>query len=713
MPSFLKRFSTLKRSNSGSSQPTKSEVGKLFQRQQKQQIPTSDQHNNNSNINSNNNNNNSSGSSREEIDYELTQELAKRSGAMSNRSSISDSSSNSHISSPKASASAAITTSSTSSLSLYMPESDSSKQQSSDVSNSKAHRQSQRNSISRQHQQQREQVHTQNQQVYGSSSSSSSQASASPQTQAQAQQQSKDLKMKRGSMSSLSALFHSRSRSMIMLQDGPISHMSSEQVRHQSSTLPSPVLISQPDSSIKRASVDNFGSDSRRMSENFSSGGPEVQPNTPSTMRGKKVRPKSLSQLPGGTQPKSARWASRGGIGSKEMMVDLETTGVFVPSNGQRLRVEFVYRTVIQCADEIRSRGLDHINVFNNPSPKKVISAMIALMMDENRCDLYPIQFLRIDTVAGLMLNLLSQMSNPVIPYAIMEHYFKMGATSARSPVLSPSPLPVHRRSLNPMADPERSPSPISSLLPTIPALPPKGSSQATMTWAREYFDLPAFLNVLPSMNRVILLEVLHLCQELLDHQIWNRVSFPRLVEQIAPALFSTVFDQKILETMAGSRQCSIHGETISPEEGSRAENHLFSVILIRFLYLTAHSSNIATMSNVNCDMVEDDARNPNRESCTPVKPNVYGHNSAPMFRKSQELLQQEQQVYYERMARSYQEMEIQQRPPQHFGVYSASQKQQQQEQLQQMRQKEMDAANRSQEQIVPYLAVSMSAQAV
>ncbi|KAF9345342.1 hypothetical protein BGX26_003257 [Mortierella sp. AD094] len=669
MPSFLKRFSTLKGSNSGSTQPIKSEINKSSQYQQKQQTPPQNHHDNSNN-------------SREDIGYGLNQELFKRGNVISNESSLSDSSSSSHPSSSKASNSTSTTISSSSSLSLFMTDGPSpnstykrSSRQGSEMSDSEMIHHTQQDNIN-QHQHQ-QQIHMRN--AHSSTSSSSSSSLRSSQAQ----------KTKRNSMPSLSALFHPRPRPMTMIQDNPVS-LILEECHPESTSRSAP--------SSKRVSVDDLGSNPSRMSENFSLEAPDAQSNTPSspTMKGKKIRPKSLSSLllqheqqtsnvqPRlSNQPKANRWANRSSIGSKEMMVDLETTGVFVPSNGQRLRVEFVYRTVILCADEIRSRGLDHVNIFCNPSPKKVISSMIALMMDQDRCDLYSIRFLRIDTVTGLMLNLLSQMSNPVIPYPIMEHYFKMGATTVKSPILSASPAPASfRRSSNQTANSKRSPSPISSLLPTIPALPPKGSSQATMAWAREYFDLPAFLDVLPPMNRVILLEVLHLCQELLDHQIWNRVSFSRLVEQIAPALFSTVFDQKILETMAGLRRCSIHGDTISPEEGNRAEIHLFSVILVRFLYLTAYTSSNAAMNN----MVGNDVRNSSGEEYASSQQEIYGHGSGSVFRKSQELLQQEHQDYHERMARSYHEIEIQQQPLQHFGVYSESQKQQQQQQLQQLK---------------------------
>ncbi|KAF9921839.1 hypothetical protein FBU30_008102 [Linnemannia zychae] len=405
-------------------------------------------------------------------------------------------------------------------------------------------------------------------------------------------------------------------------------------------------------------------------------------------------------------QSKSTRWANRGGIGTNEMMVDLETIGVFVPSNGRRLRAEFVYRSVIQCADEIRRRGLLHPNIFSNPSPKKVITAMIALMIDQNRCDLYPIQCLRIDTVVSLMLNLMSQMSNPIIPYAVMEHYFHQSGHIIRSSTIS-SPPSSKRRSEPPRPSLDRSPySTVGDSLPPIPALPLKGTSRAfshaSYAWAREYFDLPLFLAILPAMNRVILLEVLHLCQELLEHQIQNRLTLTRLVQQVAPALFSTVFDQKILETMAGgSARCSVYGEGISLQDGSRAENHLFMVILVRFLHLSPSNNGnpiVDPSMNISRSAISDggsphhmqDAdpygqqgmHSPHASSSSESEGSIYENHSSA-FRKSQQWHHYEQQKIHHQMERSFQEMEILQRPPQHFGYhpakYSHAQQQQQQ----------------------------------
>ncbi|KAF9155217.1 hypothetical protein BG015_010613 [Linnemannia schmuckeri] len=500
-------------------------------------------------------------------------------------------------------------------------------------------------------------------------------------------------KMKRSSINSLSVLFHPRSRSMPMLQDPNSGFVPGQnQLKHYHSTLLSPTSTSPiPSSSNQRASMDNLNGSAKRMS-------------VVGTVKGKKSRPMSLStmllqndQQSSGPQPrlphqvKATRWANRGGIGANEMMVDLETTGVFVPSNGRRLRAEFVYRSVIQCADEIRQRGLVHADIFTNPSPKKVITAMIALMIDQERCDLYPMQCLRIDTVVSLMLNLMSQMSNPIIPYAIMEHYFRQSGHITRSSLPDSH---GQRHSENPRRTPERALySAVGDSLPVIPALPLKGafmaSSHAGYLWARDYFDLHTFLAVLPTMNRVILLEVLHLCQELMEYQNQNRLTINRLVQQVAPALFSTVFDQKILETMAGgSRRCSVYGDSISSQDASRAENHLFTVILVRFLHISSSGSptvdpslNVyrpvaASDGRSSCSMqdVEPYGSHPSQASLSSgMIGSNYGHRNLA-FRKSQQWHHKEQQDYHHQMERSFQEMEILQRPSQHFGYHPANQ---------------------------------------
>ncbi|KAF9573102.1 hypothetical protein EC968_009063 [Mortierella alpina] len=491
----------------------------------------------------------------------------------------------------------------------------------------------------------------------------------------------------RESAPELSILTEPRSRSMPTLPDPPSSNVLTQPT--------STVSDGQRDSS---ENIDIIPVPRRRNSFALftSASSPANQPSAPSASKEKKMRPMSItslfslnSQFGNGRsrtphQPKATRWASRGGIGSKnEMLVELETTGVFVPSKGQRLREEFVYQTVTQCADEIRSRGLDHPNIFYNPAPKKVISSMIDLMTDQQRCNLFAIQCLRIDTVASLMLNVLSQMSNPVIPYSVMEHYFQQGLPTTRS---SSSPSSRRHSAVLRMGLDEL---PLSMLagLPAIPALPimnhmSSGTpSHATIAWARMNFDLAAFLGALPLMNRVILLEVLHVCHEVLEHKGSNRLTLARVVAQVAPALFSTVFDQKMLEKMVGgTRRFSIHCDSISSYEGNLAENHLLTVILVRFIHLTVNSRSNSTSSSprmpaqVNHQQLRRKSTpSLGRSSCHSGSSGSYEHHGYDnvMFYRSQEHIQQEQDAYYRNMARSFQEMEMQQRHQQQYGQYA------------------------------------------
>ncbi|KAF9976078.1 hypothetical protein BGZ73_009176 [Actinomortierella ambigua] len=323
------------------------------------------------------------------------------------------------------------------------------------------------------------------------------------------------------------------------------------------------------------------------------------------------------------------KWASRGGIGQKnEMMVDLETPGVFVPETGRRLRPEFVYNITTQCADEIRLRGLTHPNLFQNPAPKKVINSMISLLTDRQRCELFSIKCMRIDTVASLLLNTISRMSNPIIPYDMMDYFYghqftlvpaaphhpdrtdsssssssscsfssrpaSMAMTPSSSPrnsVVSPpsSALgsPAHSNAVSPWSTSSTSSSPSSLWYHQHPFYHYQQTTPFSSTWARHYFDLPLFLESLPAINRSILLEVLHLCQEVLEHSVDNLATVGSLSQVISTALFSSVFDHKLLDRMAGIKRASIHGDGISAMEGVKQECQMFSAILIRFLVMT------------------------------------------------------------------------------------------------------------------------------
>ncbi|KAG0231594.1 hypothetical protein BGW42_008745 [Actinomortierella wolfii] len=487
----------------------------------------------------------------------------------------------------------------------------------------------------------------------------------------------------------------------------------------------------------------------------------ERPPSSPKSEKSKRNRNKTSSM----GFVNVSKWASRGGIGQKaEMMLDLETTGIFVPEIGRRLRPEFVYNITTQCADEIRARGLTHPNLFHNPAPKKVINSMISLLTDRQRCDLFSVKCMRIDTVASLLLNTISRMSNPIIPYDMMDYFYShqftivpVSPTQSSSPHGSTTPLSEkqhhqseesssssstssHQASMN--VTPSSSPRNSLVTPPSSSTNSPVSSSWSyhqpslhhyqqtvpfTTAWARHYFDLPSFLDNLPAINRSILLEVLHLCQEVLEHASENLVSVASLSEVISPALFSSVFDHKLLDRMAGHKRASIHGDGLSALEGVMQECQMFSAILVRFLVMTSAtpttvstspssspamtSSTLAAYNNMpmtctpmssasasttsiplaveatSLTLTPTPSIRTNRLSCpnlamasfpipvsvakakrTSMSPRpsvseIRAITGIPLFRAEQEAMRAELQEYYQRMEQGFRELDLQRQP--------------------------------------------------
>jgi hypothetical protein len=148
-------------------------------------------------------------------------------------------------------------------------------------------------------------------------------------------QNDREMVRRKHSRSSLTSLFHPRPRSMPMagevLPDTYIHPGRSQTVS----------FAEVPGS--KRTNGDD--SDARPWSRSEILPAEAMRPASPSA-RGKKSRPKSLTSLllmndqsSSGAQPrlphqsKLTRWANRGGIGANEMMLELETTGVFGTSS--------------------------------------------------------------------------------------------------------------------------------------------------------------------------------------------------------------------------------------------------------------------------------------------------------------------------------------------------------------------------------------------
>jgi len=69
--------------------------------------------------------------------------------------------------------------------------------------------------------------------------------------------------------------------------------------------------------------------------------------------------------------------------------------------------------------DEIMERGLNHPFILKNPDPTSVVAAMITLMADPERRDLFSLKCMRIDTVAGVMLAVLKNLREVIVPMEI------------------------------------------------------------------------------------------------------------------------------------------------------------------------------------------------------------------------------------------------------------------------------------------------------
>ncbi|KAF9433890.1 hypothetical protein BGZ76_008859 [Entomortierella beljakovae] len=106
---------------------------------------------------------------------------------------------------------------------------------------------------------------------------------------------------------------------------------------------------------------------------------------------------------------------------NRRLAVNRELVSLRQEFNQCSLPIDFVYRIVVSCVDEIMKRGLNHPFILKNPYPPTVASAMLTLMADPDRRDLYSIQCMRIDTVAGVMLAALKNLREAIVPMEIQE----------------------------------------------------------------------------------------------------------------------------------------------------------------------------------------------------------------------------------------------------------------------------------------------------
>lgn len=106
---------------------------------------------------------------------------------------------------------------------------------------------------------------------------------------------------------------------------------------------------------------------------------------------------------------------------NKRLAANRELESLKQEFNQCSLPIEFVYRVVVLCVDEIMERGLNHPFILKNTCSASVVAAMITLMADPERRDLFSLKCMRIDTVAGVMLAVLKNLREAIVPMEIQE----------------------------------------------------------------------------------------------------------------------------------------------------------------------------------------------------------------------------------------------------------------------------------------------------
>ncbi|KAK3838174.1 MAG: hypothetical protein J3R72DRAFT_512500 [Linnemannia gamsii] len=190
---------------------------------------------------------------------------------------------------------------------------------------------------------------------------------------------------------------------------------------------------------------------------------------------------------------------------NKRLAVNRELQHLKQEFNQCSLPIEFVYRIVVSCVDEIMERGLNHPFILKNPYSPSVVGAMVTLMADPERRDLFSLKCTRIDTVAGVMLAVLKNLREAIVPMEIQE-----ALTSANGAFSNAT----------------------------------SGASTPTTTTRMQYKinTVNALLNHpnFPAVNRALLIELLNLSLAILNRSSFNRVKPDMLASILGPHIFAS-----------------------------------------------------------------------------------------------------------------------------------------------------------------------------
>ncbi|KAG0276151.1 hypothetical protein BGZ95_007910 [Linnemannia exigua] len=169
------------------------------------------------------------------------------------------------------------------------------------------------------------------------------------------------------------------------------------------------------------------------------------------------------------------------------------------------LPIEFVYRIVVSCVDEIMERGLNHPFILKNPYSPSVVGAMVTLMADPERRDLFSLKCTRIDTVAGVMLAVLKNLREAIVPMEIQEALTSANGAFSNATSGASTPTTTTR---------------IQYRINTVNAL----------------LSHPNF----PAVNRALLIELLNLSLAILNRSSFNRVKPDMLASILGPHIFAS-----------------------------------------------------------------------------------------------------------------------------------------------------------------------------
>ncbi|KAF9963792.1 hypothetical protein BGZ65_011605 [Modicella reniformis] len=132
--------------------------------------------------------------------------------------------------------------------------------------------------------------------------------------------------------------------------------------------------------------------------------------------------------------------------------------------------IEYSHKIIMTCIEEIKLRGLKQPHLFRNPFYSPSVEAALKLFKDPAKKHLFSVKMMRSDTVGGLLITALSRTYPPLVPPHIQDMFRN-----------------------------------------------PEG---------RYFFEL---LNMLPELNRFLFVEILDLCCDLVDNQVYNHLSHSKV----------------------------------------------------------------------------------------------------------------------------------------------------------------------------------------